>query len=1505
MRKIILYLILILGFYTSGYAAEYSLLLVKDASSTPWNWGYTMGEFTSWATPIPMFKTTADDGREAFCLKLVNASALMQYKFTNESYWYSGWWGEGGKDTDANLSGLNTTFYAKRVGTSTVAGTSKTPGTLTVVTDGSYTSLYIKAPFTNNKAMLLTKSGSSFIYNYRQFDYTGMLPAGYLDYALYTSASATTPIMSGKTLVTTSNNTIDLRMTVSATAPVGTKTLYIRGEVTGQTFVAMAADPDHANTWVYKAAKGGTYNYYLSNRPVYKETDAVRTLTFVRGGVNPTDIISGFNGPMILTATAPEGTKAVYVKGTLTDGAFVAMTAGPDNTWSFAAEKDGDYNYYGNNSEESIEDYEGVRSLIFVSNGAQADQIRLKSMLLTVTAPVGTESVYVKGTLTNGEFVLMTPVLEDQWTYPVTKSGTYNYYSRADADYLETTPLRSIEFVANGKQDDKIEGFNAPPQSAYSFYLINNQNDAGGGTASIDGGFILGGIDGENSLIPMFKSIESDIKTRPAWVLAVTATAGKSYTYVNSTTFLGGWLDENGVGKELVAGKLSSATATVLYAKNNSSVRHSAAGTAITGKLSVTAPASISSLYIKGEFTGNRSIALDRVGTSQVFTYPYYVYDYGTLLAPGYLNYELFSSATVGGASLLPAKALNTKIPVNEVDLRMTITVTVPAGTKTVYIKGEVTDGDFVAMTPVAGQADNWSYIASKGGTYNYYAGQKEVTREEFGEIRTLDFKVAGSQADVATGFGGPMTLSVSVPAGTTQVFVKGEISDQAYLEMVNVKDNRWVYRNIEKGGTYNYYAKQEAGYIEAGELRQLTFVSKGTQTDEVPEFRHDALPKETMTVNVRVPEGTTHVYMSKTGMADYIEMTQTGDELLFTCEVDKSASVCEPSGESTVMKYIYSITNGATDACLETKSWGGAVSNIRGATYNKDNVVWDQVVAWSNTIHPVQVTVSLDETEAVSHRLYILGRGISSDNAMRHYLMTRTGERTFSHTFNFVRNGADDLKFSHSREDSYADDSRGGTKTTSPVQESVAVAGLIWESAPAYTATTLSLPVNQWNFISVPYDVDVLSCITDAAGMPLQGLKKTSVSADYLLRRYDTENRAKYGVRDNPWNSAGYAKNSFQDVTFGDSTMMRVGQGYSLFSDQQTIVFWSDRNGTSQEQTDKAIPLCATQYERRGVFDESWNLMGIPIDSKFTLTSEHFFLPGADSRALTVYCNKTDGTNGYDTYNTVLQSGSDALVMEKNSAFFIQSGNQTQARFNASGCVADVAPVVYTRSANVVPSFVELYLECGGVKDKTIFWFDETAALTGYELNRDAAKMFGTNGPQLYSQVDDNYFAINYRPYPEKDEWMSLSLKAAGDSESLYSIGAARIRNLDEYVVELTDKKLGKTVDLSQTTCTFTEKGTGLTGSDRFALRVRPKVITGCEQPVGSDPVIRVCDGMLYVAVADADARVMVFDVSGLLLINTTAGVVENGVNLSVKGTLVVRIVTENRVITQKIFAE
>lgn len=340
-------------------------------------------------------------------------------------------------------------------------------------------------------------------------------------------------------------------------------------------------------------------------------------------------------------------------------------------------------------------------------------------------------------------------------------------------------------------------------------------------------------------------------------------------------------------------------------------------------------------------------------------------------------------------------------------------------------------------------------------------------------------------------------------------------------------------------------------------------------------------------------------------------------------------------------------------------------------------------------------------------------------------------------------------------------------------------------------------LPQNQWNFISLPFDVNVSDIVYPDGTL-------------WVIRKYNGANRA------------AMAGDTWQNMTNGQT--LNAGEGYILHCTNE-----DDDNSSSRSNyicfTFKAVNnskknniFTATDVEQslntyasEFAHNRSWNLVGNPYPSFFNSQDiEH-------DGVITVW-----NGDGYTAYSLV----DDAYYLRPNEAFFVQCpANKESMKFNAEGrshkYTSNSADYNRAKAARLMTKsdgnrhLYNFALSNGQYTDKARLVLNENAKLD-YELNCDASKFMSNNFsvPQVYIIEKGQRMSIDERPL--SDGVIELGVFCGTTDEYTISLAATGANNSP---IILIDKETGTETDLIHNVYHF--KATTGTYNERFAIKI------------------------------------------------------------------------------------
>lgn len=341
------------------------------------------------------------------------------------------------------------------------------------------------------------------------------------------------------------------------------------------------------------------------------------------------------------------------------------------------------------------------------------------------------------------------------------------------------------------------------------------------------------------------------------------------------------------------------------------------------------------------------------------------------------------------------------------------------------------------------------------------------------------------------------------------------------------------------------------------------------------------------------------------------------------------------------------------------------------------------------------------------------------------------------------------------------------------------------------YMITRAETGNGRFHLVSFPFDIK----LSDITFPPLQDKCKIEV----ICMEFDGEKRATVAGT-NYWrqlasNEVLHANQGYLIDFFGIFT----DDSQKTYKNVQTTLHVKAMDTENKQMIfandDVAVPLTAypSKYKHR----EGWNLIGNPYPCFFDIHHLDFTAP------ITVF-------DGFSYY--AFSPLDDDYYLYPNEAFFIQCPEGTSSIiFKKEGRLHnDPGGLWQFNSSSQMPSRRQMP-ESGSMRrvynfllngeegfDRTRIVINEQAS-TAYEIEHDAAKMLGQDGPQLYVLDGGVQYAIDERPLEDGIFNLGMIFPAAGTYElSLQN-------NPDEQTpVILTDHQTSAEVDLTQTAYTF-----------------------------------------------------------------------------------------------------
>ena len=388
-----------------------------------------------------------------------------------------------------------------------------------------------------------------------------------------------------------------------------------------------------------------------------------------------------------------------------------------------------------------------------------------------------------------------------------------------------------------------------------------------------------------------------------------------------------------------------------------------------------------------------------------------------------------------------------------------------------------------------------------------------------------------------------------------------------------------------------------------------------------------------------------------------------------------------------------------------------------------------------------------------------------------------------------------------------------------------------------AITANNVTIKLvpkaDQWNFFSLPFDVNMADITIETDGTGMDG------TSQWVIREYSGANRASGNGA--TWNNVPA------------NGILKAHTGYILYwvvelisYDRESYFYFNMpavHNGNMQKifaTGDVNVPL--TEYSAEFPQNRSWNLVGNPYPCAFDIQQMDFDAP------ITTW-----NGSGYVAYTVT----DDNYTLRPGEAFFVQAPQgSTQITFHKEGRSAvNMQEVTYeeyynnryyapkrAKAENATRKVFNFTLSNAAYSDRARLVLNMEAS-TDYEITRDAAKMMSSDKtvPQLYINNNGVRYAIDERP-----EQGSYTMGAYFGSTGEYTLHL-NVPQSEEHQILLTDTETHITTDMTTGDYTFTaEAGTY---DSRFVISFVSRMPTGIEEAQSlSKPMKTIKDGQLII---------------------------------------------------------
>ena len=469
--------------------------------------------------------------------------------------------------------------------------------------------------------------------------------------------------------------------------------------------------------------------------------------------------------------------------------------------------------------------------------------------------------------------------------------------------------------------------------------------------------------------------------------------------------------------------------------------------------------------------------------------------------------------------------------------------------------------------------------------------------------------------------------------------------------------------------------------------------------------------------------------------------------------------------------------------AYKQTDKWSAFAPNIFGLNIMPENIIIsDQYrLLWPDT-------VSFDYKPNVELTRMDRGDSYYYSNRYRYAAVTVTGNATLS-----AKEFSMYWDYYYKRQDNSSSESRFATLLNN---------GKIRTDN---NILKLHLNANEWNFITLPFDVKVSDIVNVN-------------NTQFVIRGYDVKKRADSKMDETWYNMT--ANDTLQAgkgyIWQGAHTVYKDDKGYENYNydiefDVQALQTVNKNNMFANGTVEIELEENLSEFPQ----NRSWNFIGNPFPCYF------------DTRAIDCTAPITIWQNGYQyrAYSPV----DDKYILAPGEAFFIQRPlDQASITFLREGrqltpqAKDDVNYFAGTRQSEMTAkrSVFNLMIAGNEQNDQTRFVINENASLE-YEMDKDASKFMdaAVKGIQFYTIENGLRYAINERPLAMGEVALGMKVEKAGS----YTITLDTTADAEVYLIDLLT---GQEILLGEGGYTFqTEAGTF---DNRFLVRLVSSDLTG-----------------------------------------------------------------------------
>lgn len=435
--------------------------------------------------------------------------------------------------------------------------------------------------------------------------------------------------------------------------------------------------------------------------------------------------------------------------------------------------------------------------------------------------------------------------------------------------------------------------------------------------------------------------------------------------------------------------------------------------------------------------------------------------------------------------------------------------------------------------------------------------------------------------------------------------------------------------------------------------------------------------------------------------------------------------------------------------------------------------------------------------------------------------------------------------------------------------------------SDPGLVKVSKKFETFKWYYVSFPFDV-LISSITDAEGNAL------TLDTDFYVNFYDIENRALQGT----WNANGKPISHWKDIT-NPATVLKKGTGYQIAYDSDEhpdgleMVFPAQNAADvaklfSTSNTDKELSLAYFTGTNTDIAITSWglNFIGPLATTNFLMSSDNL---GGYIGWIQYWDNIQKNYIDVD----IEDPGSYKTLPPYTSFFTQTAGTGEKITYTQSGLRLETAETglrsVLTDNADIFTLSISGNNYSDRVKVYSGNSYDK-------DLNskEDVIKFLSPykEVPKVWIKKGNESLLIDKAPYEDTKKFsLGVSVEIPGD----YVFSPENIYEGQYQQIWLTDQVANQRVDLLSQKYRF-QVSSAFTSNDRFSLEMilAPTGINGPE----SDKInIYLSNSVLCVEGCNEGDIISIYNTTGQMIGNHTAGGNSFSQTLNAQGTLIVKV--------------